>query len=223
VFRGFTNTLESYETELRSDIGKGFEVDKILDLIFSVYVPKFHADKLFALLGFFKHYLSSSSDTPLVSTLSKLEASILRFYVVHAVQCNRNDKVVEFFALYGSELLQRSQDWTHWFGAFLFLFRRFCFCSHVMNLHGEMRCRFVLQQFLIRRTRTRIPSFGFFSQRSGIRLCIYLLETSSARFSMLLISFTLILFLVLNWCCDETVVLEFGFWINLAQQYCFVT
>ncbi|KAL9289816.1 hypothetical protein ACSQ67_024416 [Phaseolus vulgaris] len=115
VFRGFTNTLESYETELRTDIGKGFEVNKILDLIFSVYVPKFHADKLVALLGFFKHYLSSPSDTLLVSTLSKLEASILRFYVVHAVQCNRNDKVVEFFALYGSELLQRSQDWTLWF------------------------------------------------------------------------------------------------------------
>ena len=122
VFRGFTNTLDSYETELRTDIGKGFEVNKILDLIFSVYVTKFHADKLVALLGIFKHYLSSPSDTLLVSTLSKLEASILRFYVVHAVQCNRNDKVVEFFALYGSELLQRSQDWTLWFGAFCFSF-----------------------------------------------------------------------------------------------------
>ncbi|KAG5128128.1 hypothetical protein AAZX31_10G216300 [Glycine max] len=115
VFRGFTNTLESYDAELRTDIGKGFEVDKILDLIFSLYVPKFHADSLLALLGFFKHYLSSSSDSPLLSTLSKLETSLLRFYVVHAVQCNRNDKVVDFFALYGAELLQSSQDWTHWF------------------------------------------------------------------------------------------------------------
>ncbi|XP_020209527.1 WD repeat-containing protein 91 homolog [Cajanus cajan] len=115
VFRGFTNTLEAYEAELRTDIGKGFEVDKILDLIFSVYVPNFHADKLLALLRFFKNYLSSSSDTPLLSTLSKLEASLLRFYVVHALHCNRTDKVVEFFALHGTELLQRSQDWTHWF------------------------------------------------------------------------------------------------------------
>ncbi|KAH1191228.1 WD repeat-containing protein 91 [Glycine max] len=115
VFRGFTNTLESYEAELRTDIGKGFEVDKILDLIFSLYVPKFHADSLLALLAFFKHYLSSSSDAPLASTLSKLETSLLRFYVVHAVQCNRNDKVVDFFTLYGAELLQRSQDWTNWF------------------------------------------------------------------------------------------------------------
>ncbi|KHN16689.1 WD repeat-containing protein 91 [Glycine soja] len=68
VFHGFTNTLESYEAELRTDIGKGFEVDKILDLIFS----------------------------------------LLRF-------CNHNDKVVDFFTLYGVELLQRSQDWTNWF------------------------------------------------------------------------------------------------------------
>ena len=113
VFRGFTNTLESYEAELRTDIGKGFEVDKILDLIFSLYVPKFHADSLLALLGFFKHYLSSSSDAPLASTLSKLEASLLRFYVVHVVQCNRKDKVVDFFTLYVAELLQRSQDWTN--------------------------------------------------------------------------------------------------------------
>ncbi|XP_061342004.1 uncharacterized protein LOC133288297 [Gastrolobium bilobum] len=115
VFRGFTYTLEAYETELRTDIGKGFEVDKILDLIFSVYVPKFQADKLVSLLGFFKHYLSSSSQTTLVSTLSKLEASLLRFYVVHALQSNRSDKVVEFFAVNGTDLLQRSQDWTQWF------------------------------------------------------------------------------------------------------------
>nr|XP_012570167.1 WD repeat-containing protein 91-like isoform X2 [Cicer arietinum] len=116
VFRGFTNTLEAYETELRTDVGKGFHVDKILDLIFSLYVPKFQVDKLIALLGFFKHYLSSASETTLFSTFSKLEASILRFYVVHALQANRRDKVVEFFSVHGPDLLQNSQeDWTHWF------------------------------------------------------------------------------------------------------------
>ncbi|KAH1133775.1 hypothetical protein GYH30_012257 [Glycine max] len=109
VFRSFTNTLESYEAELRTDIGKGFEVDKILDLIFSLYVPKFHADCLLALLGFFKHYLSSSSDAPLASTLSKLETSLLRFYVIHVVQCNRNDNVVNFFTLYVSGFF--SKEW----------------------------------------------------------------------------------------------------------------
>ena len=133
VFRGFTNTLQAYDAELRTDIGKGFQVDKILDLIFSIYVPKFHADKLVALLGFFKHYLSSSSETALVSTLSKLEASLLRFYVVHALQRNRRDRVVDFFAVHGSELLQRSQDWTQLFGAFCCCCCRCCFLINFVS------------------------------------------------------------------------------------------
>ncbi|KAK7270449.1 hypothetical protein RIF29_23596 [Crotalaria pallida] len=115
VFRGFTNTLQSYDSELRSDIGQSFHVDKILDLIFSLYIPKFHSHCLISLLRFFNNYLSSSTETSLLSTFSKLEASLLRFYVVHALHSNRSDKALEFFSTYGSDLLQRSQDWTHWF------------------------------------------------------------------------------------------------------------
>ncbi|KAK9292858.1 hypothetical protein L1049_020839 [Liquidambar formosana] len=44
IFRGFTTTLQAFEIELCTDIGKGFQVDKILNLIFSVYVPKFDAE-----------------------------------------------------------------------------------------------------------------------------------------------------------------------------------
>ena len=130
VFRGFSNTLQAFETELRNDFAKGYEVDKILDLIFEVYVPKFQADKLVALLNFFKQYISSSFDTALIATLPKLEASILRYYVVYALKLGRKDKVIEFFGFHGNELLQRSQDWSPWFGqcisyyTFFFLFKR---------------------------------------------------------------------------------------------------
>lgn len=120
IFRGFTNTLQAFESELRTDIGKGFHVDKILDLIFSVYVPKFQAEKLVGLLGFFKQYLSSSPETALISTLAKLEDSILQYYVVHALQVGRSDKVAEFFGMKGNELMERSHDWTPWFGTFDF-------------------------------------------------------------------------------------------------------
>lgn len=115
VFRGFTSTLQAFEVELCTDIGKGFQVDKILNLIFSVYIPKFEAEKLVGLLSFFKQCFSSSSETVLVNTLSKLEVSILRYYIVHAVQSGRKDKVVEFFGVKGNDLLQRGQDWSHWF------------------------------------------------------------------------------------------------------------
>ncbi|KAL5568478.1 hypothetical protein UlMin_025053 [Ulmus minor] len=84
VFRGFTKRLQAFDSELSTDIGKGFQVDKIKDLIFSVYVPTFQAEKLVDLLNFFKHRLSSASERVYVDTLRKLEVSILRYYIVHA-------------------------------------------------------------------------------------------------------------------------------------------
>ncbi|XP_068331279.1 uncharacterized protein [Pyrus communis] len=115
VFRGFTNTLQAFDSELSTDIGKGFQVDRIMELIFSVYVPKLQAEKLVGLFSFFKQCLSSSSETVLLTTLSKLEVSILRYYVVNAIQSGRRDKVLEFFGMIGNDLLQRGQDWTAWF------------------------------------------------------------------------------------------------------------
>ncbi|EXC05930.1 WD repeat-containing protein 91 [Morus notabilis] len=137
VFRGFTNTLQAFDSELSTDIGKAFQVDKIIDLIFSVYVPKFQAEKLVVLLNFFKRCLSSSSDFQaeklvvllnffkrclsssservFIDTLCKLEVSILRYYIVYAVQSGRKDKVVEFYGMNGDEMMQRNQDWTPWF------------------------------------------------------------------------------------------------------------
>uniref|UniRef100_A0A5B6Z005 Anaphase-promoting complex subunit 4 WD40 domain-containing protein n=2 Tax=Davidia involucrata TaxID=16924 RepID=A0A5B6Z005_DAVIN len=115
VFRGFTNTLQAFERELGTDIGKGFQVDKLLDLIFSVYIPKFQAENLIGLLGFFKQCFSSSSEAVFIATLSKLEVSILRYYIVHAIRSGRKDKVIEFFGMNGDDLLQRDQNWTSWF------------------------------------------------------------------------------------------------------------
>ncbi|OAY66856.1 WD repeat-containing protein 91 [Ananas comosus] len=115
TFRGFTSTLRAFESELSTDIGRSFQVDKILELIFSQYIPKYQADKLISLLSFFKQCLFSSLDSVLISTLSKLELSILRFYIVHALNSGRKDKVVEFFGVNGNYLLQKREDWLPWF------------------------------------------------------------------------------------------------------------
>lgn len=115
VFRGFTNTLQAFEAELSTDIGRNFQVDKILDLIFKVYIPGYQADKLVGLVNFFKQCFSSPSDVVLYSTLLKLELSVMRYYVVHALQSGRQDKVVEFFRENGDYMLQKREDWTPWF------------------------------------------------------------------------------------------------------------
>ncbi|MBA0731518.1 hypothetical protein Golax_020549 [Gossypium laxum] len=115
VFRGFTNTLQAFETEICTDIGKMFQVYKIVDLIFAVYIPKFHAEKLVGLFSFFKQCFSSWSETTMLDTFSKLEGSVLRCYIVHALQSGRKDKVVEFFGMNGNDLLLKGSDWTAWF------------------------------------------------------------------------------------------------------------
>lgn len=114
VFRGFTTTLQAFETELCTDIGKGFEVDKILDLIFSVYIPKFQAEKLLGLMGFLKQCFSSS-ETVLIAAVSRLEVSILQYYIVYAVKSGKKEKIIEFFEMNGNDLLQKGHDWTPWF------------------------------------------------------------------------------------------------------------
>ncbi|CAH9070598.1 unnamed protein product [Cuscuta epithymum] len=114
VFRGFTNTLQAFEKELGSDIGKGFQVDRLLDLIFSVYIPKCQAANLVNLLHFFKQCFGSY-EIELMSSLSKLEVSIMRYYIIHALQSGKREKVIEFFDTHGSELVQKHQDWALWF------------------------------------------------------------------------------------------------------------
>ncbi|XP_059288160.1 LOW QUALITY PROTEIN: uncharacterized protein LOC132041466 [Lycium ferocissimum] len=114
VFRGFTNTLQAFVKELGTDIGKGFQVDKILDLIFSIYVPKFQAENLIELLRFFKQCFSSH-ETELISTISDLDVCIIRYYIIHAIQAGRKDKVIELFDIHGRELLQKDHVWASWF------------------------------------------------------------------------------------------------------------
>ncbi|KAI4363670.1 hypothetical protein MLD38_019858 [Melastoma candidum] len=93
AFRGFTFTLQAFETKLASEIGRGFQC------------------------------LSSSVDTVLVDTLSRLETSILRYYIVSAVKSGRRDKVVDFFGTNGNDLMLKDQEWTPWFAMNL------CSCS----------------------------------------------------------------------------------------------
>lgn len=53
--------------------------------------------------------------------MARLELATIRYYIVYALQKGRQDKVVEFFARYGNDLLQNTDDWSPWFGKSLFI------------------------------------------------------------------------------------------------------
>lgn len=146
VFRGFTSTLQTFEKELSTDIGKGFQEDKILHLIFSIYVPKFQVENLMGLLSFFKQCFSVS-DSILTTTLSKLEVSILRYYIIHCLQCGRTDKVIKFFEVNGNDLLQKNQDWASWFSGYFLPCSGVFMSYHILyNLTLHVSCSPSLSQ-----------------------------------------------------------------------------
>ena len=164
VFRGFTSTLQAYESELSTEIGRNFQADKIVDLVFSEYVPKYQLDRLVGLFAFFKQCFMSPGDTELFSTLVKLELSALRYYVINALKSGRQDKVIEFFGENSNYLMQKRGDWLAWFGA--------CSLPYLSDIPYALFSCFVninniMQLFHILRTQAWIRSSVYISPKSG--------------------------------------------------------
>ncbi|OAE20037.1 hypothetical protein AXG93_2584s1210 [Marchantia polymorpha subsp. ruderalis] len=115
LFRGFTHTLHSFDAEVEADIGHGLQVDRIVDLLFTVYVPRFEADNMINLLAFLQKSFFPSAEERYHITLRKLEASLKKYYIVNAMQKARPDRVIHFFERHADSLLRSGDDWHSWF------------------------------------------------------------------------------------------------------------
>ncbi|XP_047967417.1 WD repeat-containing protein 91-like [Salvia hispanica] len=114
VYRGFTSTLQAFEKDLATDIvGKGFQVDDIMNLIFGVYVPQYEAAKLIDLLIFFSSF--TNSDQKWIDMAAKLQQSVLRYYVVYCLKHEKRDAVLELFEIHGKGLVRIDPSWCNWF------------------------------------------------------------------------------------------------------------
>lgn len=89
-----------------------------MDLVFKVYVPQFEAAKLLDLLAYLHTLSTGSAELEEAGAVEKLESNLKRYYIVHALQKGRPDRVLEFFEHYGEGLLHTADDWTSWFGNF---------------------------------------------------------------------------------------------------------
>ena len=69
----------------------------------------------------------------------KLEACILKLYVVNMIQTNKQDKLTEFFEKMASEL-QNQSEWRDWFGEY-FVF--FLFKSWFQNAKSVLSYLFI--------------------------------------------------------------------------------
>ncbi|CAO3668486.1 unnamed protein product [Umbelopsis vinacea] len=113
LFRGFSNTFRALELESRADRDKGFQVDKIIEELFG-YVQNSDITNLMEFWRYLDTRYFSRLDSRFQRTVKKFELCLLRYYLIHAMQVKRRDKVVEFFDIYGAELHENS-EWLKWF------------------------------------------------------------------------------------------------------------
>lgn len=144
LFRGFSNTLKTFDSELKSDKDKGFRVDKIIDQIlsaintqdlqllrdiwnhldghlFSKLEHVFASGTMILMLIPIKNDLHKIDGIFLYCFFSfhavavrKLESGLLKLYLVTAFLAGKQDKITDFFAKLAPELHSQS-EWKEWF------------------------------------------------------------------------------------------------------------
>ena len=133
LWRGFIQTKKRFAREIEDDKNKGFHVcsccyavnasrnsyaqwkaSKIVEQLF-LFIRQLDIEGLIGLWGHLNETFFSHLDEDLSWTVSKLELSLKRYYLVSAMQMSRPEKVVQFFETYGAELAS-TKHWRAWFG-----------------------------------------------------------------------------------------------------------
>ncbi|EWM29981.1 hypothetical protein Naga_101042g1 [Nannochloropsis gaditana] len=111
LFRGFTKSMAVFEVDRREDRLKAFDVDKLLAHINGL-VRSYDIQGLLRLWEFLDRRLFSHLDVHHARELYKMKVSLLRYYVVYAIQSNRRDKAIEFLANYTLQSASSSSSST---------------------------------------------------------------------------------------------------------------
>ncbi|XP_044742281.1 WD repeat-containing protein 91 isoform X2 [Chrysoperla carnea] len=113
LYRGFTSTLKTFDSELKSDKEKGFRVDKIIEQFVS-FITSYDLSSLRDLWAHLESHLFCRLEHHLASNVKKFENSLLKMYLVNASINNKSDKINDFFKQMTSEL-QNQSEWKEWF------------------------------------------------------------------------------------------------------------
>eukprot|EP00041_Stephanoeca_diplocostata_P010167 m.161627 g.161627 ORF g.161627 m.161627 type:complete len:680 (-) comp18051_c0_seq1:209-2248(-) len=113
LFRGFTHTLRAFEGEVRNDRDRGLKVDKIVNQLFT-YVASSDLNGLCDFWDHLRRRFFSRLEKSFTASVRKLDLCVKRYYVVHAVQNGKQDRVNEFFDRMTHEL-RAYPEWRDWF------------------------------------------------------------------------------------------------------------
>ena len=118
LFRGFTGCVKTFETDLKLDKDKCLKADKVVEQLFQ-FVYSFDLSGLldywsYLDMKYFSRLTLKLSGNSSISLTRKYELFLLRYYVVFAIQSNKNDKCFEFFETYAAKL-HSQVEWKEWF------------------------------------------------------------------------------------------------------------
>ncbi|XP_026888084.1 WD repeat-containing protein 91 isoform X1 [Electrophorus electricus] len=113
LYRGFTSALKHLDAEAKADKEKGFRVDKIIEQLQQL-IQCYDLSGLKEYWGYLDRWLFCRLEDVYRPTVSKLKASLFRYYLVHTVQMKNVEKMQEFFQKQAAEL-QGQVEWRDWF------------------------------------------------------------------------------------------------------------
>eukprot|EP00058_Branchiostoma_floridae_P002617 XP_002588105.1 hypothetical protein BRAFLDRAFT_87624 [Branchiostoma floridae] len=157
LFRGFTSTLKVFEGEIKSDKDRGFRADKVVDQMIG-YIQQYELGALREYWGHLDRRVFCRLEHAHSTGVNKLSRSLLRLYLVHAMQNGRTEKVTEFFEKLAPEI-QGQPEWREWFvlpflsspeqnPAFMMYFTKQWADTFIVSLHNFLilhtRCAVVL-------------------------------------------------------------------------------
>ncbi|CAG8478878.1 7972_t:CDS:10 [Dentiscutata heterogama] len=118
LFRGFTATFRSFESECRGDKDKRYQAEKIIEELYT-FITNSDINGLIDYWKYLDLRYFSRLDARFFGSVNKFEENLLKYYLVYGslrtTQQKRKEKVLEFFDTFGTELNGNS-GWTKWFG-----------------------------------------------------------------------------------------------------------
>jgi hypothetical protein len=116
LYRGFTGALAAFDAERASLPPELDSADAVTDLLFRKHIPSLDVVGLTRTLALLRDRFFSRLAAAFAPAVARLETSIARLFVVHAVRSDRRDVVAELFEREGERLAAAGDDWHHWFG-----------------------------------------------------------------------------------------------------------
>lgn len=113
LFRGFSSTIKSFDSELKVDKEKSFRVDKIIDQIL-YFVTNYDLNSLRDLWAHLDTHMFTKLESHFTPGVKKLENAVLKLYLINTIVNNKADKLNEFFLKMTPEL-QNQAEWKDWF------------------------------------------------------------------------------------------------------------